>query len=270
MAITLTTSAQVIGSESNNGWRAELLAWYDGQSGNNATVHVALRITFIDSRYSSWYGTNKGYTLNFNGTSSDSYSPEMFKDSPVWVVERTQTLSGGSNIYPSGGWYCYSYSDISVGISDSVVLPAFIVAPNVPTVSVSNNDPYANQITFGTTSWGNPNSGTVYLYGGTSPNPTTQLTSKNTLGNSTYTHTGLSPNTTYYYRARAKNASAWSNYSLTISITTKRAVFVPYPNNPAESNTTKLAKKLEGSLNGLARKVLKLYDSSDGKARRIY
>jgi hypothetical protein len=66
-----------------------------------------------------------------------------------------------------------------------------------------------------TVSWTNP-SGTyiALLYGGTSTNPTTLLTSGT--GLATYSHTGLTPGTTYYYRTRTQvylNDGFYSDYS---------------------------------------------------------
>ena len=68
--ITLTTSPQEVGIANDGGFRVRLLAWYSNKSGNTATVHVKEEVTFIDSNYTHYYGTNKNYTLNFNGTSS--------------------------------------------------------------------------------------------------------------------------------------------------------------------------------------------------------
>lgn len=146
----------------------------------------------------------------------------------------------------------------------TVSFPSGVTNPTTPTISGVQNDRQSNKITFGTTSFGNPSTGTVYLYGGTSDNPVTQVSAKTTTGNSTFTHSGLESNTTYYYRARAYNGYAWSNYSNTIQITTKPAVYV------SESGLSRATQKLYVSLNGQSKTVLKLYDSNNGVARRIY
>lgn len=91
--------------------------------------------------------------------------------------------------------------------------PGTYTAPNKPTVSIDTAYAASIIVNYGTSSFGNPSSGTVYLYGGTSSNPTTQIASKTTTGNSNYNHTGLTGNTKYYYRARAKNSQLWSSYS---------------------------------------------------------
>ena len=262
---TLSTSQQVLAEDDNGYFTIQLIGWYSNQSGNTATVHLMLRIRYThgDAYY---YGSNKSWSLNL-GSQSDSsggdWTETAYANTNYDVSELTQNYNGGATVDGSASFYSYLGGNCGATLSD-VRLPAFVVAPNTPTVTLSNNDPYQNQITWGTSSFGVPSSGTVYLYGGTSNNPTTQIASKTSLGNSTFTHTGLSPNTTYYYRARAKNSSTWGNYSSSISITTKRAVYVPY------EDKAKLARKVEAPLNGLARKVLKLYDSDDDKARRIY
>lgn len=97
------------------------------------------------------------------------------------------------------------------------------VAPTNPTTSVTNASASSNTVTYGTTSFGTPASGTVYLYGGTAASPTTQLTTKTTTGNSNYTHSSLAGNTKYYYRSRVKNAYAWSSYSSDASVITRPA-----------------------------------------------
>ena len=92
--------------------------------------------------------------------------------------------------------------------------------PNTPTTSATTGSVSSNSVTYGTTTFNNPNTGTVYLYGGTSASPTTQLTTKTTTGNSTYSHTNLAANTEYYYRSRAKNTGGWSSYSSDATATT--------------------------------------------------
>ena len=267
MAITLTTSAQVVGSAQDGGFRAELLAWYSNKSGNTATVHVSLRVTFIDANYSVYTGTNKSYSLNFNGTSSAGYSSAMYLNSAITMAERTQSMSGGSTISASGSWYSYNYGNFSVGLSDIVQLPAFIIAPATPTLTIVNDNAHQNTITFGTSSFGNPSTGNIKLWRSTSSSFSSQtlLATETTVGAHTYVDTGLTADTTYYYRARAANASANSEYT-SGSVTTRKAVYVP-----DENEETILVQKLIVPYNGLSKYVLKLYrgDSND-EAERIY
>lgn len=267
MAITLTTTAQVIGSANDGGFRAELLGWYTNKSGNTATVHVALRVTFIDSAYTVYTGTNKSYSLNFNGTSSGAYSPAMNINSPLIMDERTQSMSGGSTINASGSWYSYNYGNFSVGLSDTVQLPAFVIAPTRPTLTITNNNAHQNTIVYGTSSFGNPASGNIRLWVADNPNFTgqTQLEQKTTTGLNTYVHSGLTANTTYYYRTRATNGSANSDY-VSGNVTTRRATYVP-----DEDGKTTLVQNLLVPFNGLTRNVIKLYrGNADDEAERIY
>ena len=267
MAITLTTSAQVVGSAQDTGFRAELLAWYSNKSGNTATVHVSLRVTYIDSRYTQYTGTNKSYSLNFNGTSSGAYSSVMYLNSSIIMDERTQSMSGGSTVNASGSWYSYQYGNFSVGLSDTVQLPAFIIAPAKPTLTIVNDNAHQNTITFGTSSFGNPSSGNIKLWRSTSStfSSETLLDTQTTTGPHTYVDTSRTADTTYYYRTKATNGSASSDY-VSGSVTTRKAVYVP-----DENEETILVQKLIVPYNGLSKYVLKLYrgDSND-EAERIY
>lgn len=150
------------------------------------------------------------------------------------VTNYQQVVSGGYNISPGG--------IVDSGVSFSLSVPAsdttasFIIdwvynngyasnvytytvnfetsytAPDRPTISVGTRTANSIVLTYGTTSFGNPSTGTVYLYGGDSASPTTQIASKTTTGNSSYTHSGLTPNTKYYYRSKASNSQASSDY----------------------------------------------------------
>lgn len=106
--------------------------------------------------------------------------------------------------------------------------PGTQTPPDTPTVSVATNSYKALNITWGTASFGNPSTGTVYLYYGTSASPTTQATSKTTTGNSLLTMDILNANTKYYYRSRAKNTDdLWSSYSSdAIGVTKAKAATV--------------------------------------------
>lgn len=121
--------------------------------------------------------------------------------------DRTVTWSAGSGLR----------SDFAGTWSTVVNFPVQYTAPDVPTVSaavLSSNPTAAIEVTWGTSSFGNPSSGTVYLYGGTSASPSTQFLTKTTTGNSIFVHNEpLIPNTRYYYRARACNSQLCSSYS---------------------------------------------------------
>lgn len=132
----------------------------------------------------------------------------------IYSASRTFSASrSGETIYV--GWRVTNDNSGYLGGSAvaTITLPQASTAPNKPTVSIVSSTSNSVTVSYGTTSFGNPSSGTVYLYGGTSSNPTTQIASKTTTGNSNYNHTGLTGNTEYYYRARAKNSQLWSSYS---------------------------------------------------------
>ena len=100
--------------------------------------------------------------------------------------------------------------------SSDRVVKTMVVDPSAPTAAQST--PVQNTI-----SWSNV-TGTVKtrLFGGESSNPTAQLTTV-TSGTTSYTHTGLTPGTTYYYRIKQTNDNGetyFSNYSSQHSIAT--------------------------------------------------
>lgn len=266
MAITLTTTSQLIGTANDAGFRAQLFGWYSNKSGNNATVHIELKVTFIDSSYTVYTGSNKSFSLNFNGTSSGQYANYMYLNSAISMAERTKSMTGGSTINASGAWYSYNYGNISVGLSDTVRLPVFVVAPTKPSLTITNNNAHQNTISYGTSSFGNPASGTVKLYVANNAAMTskTLLETKTTTGLTNFVHTGLTADTTYYYQVIADNTSATSES--TGNVTTRKAVYVPNA-----SNKTTLVQNLLVPHNGLTKNVVKLYrGDSNNEAERIY
>ena len=138
-------------------------------------------------------------------------------------------------------------------------------APTTPTVSAVVNSSSSITLTYGTTSFGYPASGTVQLYGGTSANPETVISTNNTTGDKVFTHTHLTPGTTYYYRVRVYNGQLWSNYSTEITATTNSVSLYGSLNNQ-----TKRISKLYGSVNGQTKEIQKLYGSVNGVTKRIY
>ena len=150
----------------------------------------------------------------------------------------------------------------------TVTFPSGVVAPNKPTISINGTTENTVTIVYGTTSFGTPSTGTVTLYGGTSPNPTTAIATSNTTGDHTFTHIGLTTGTTYYYRARANNGQASSSYSIEVSAipsTTKPIVLYGSVSNLAKRITT-----LYGPEQGGATQISRLYGSVNGEARLIH
>ena len=211
------------------------------RSGNTVTLSgMSLAIT---SRWTSYgtsndsfsvNGTSTGFTVNFGsgGTSAGSYS---LNDTSFSV----DPLATSQTVY----WSYYGNGELTGSGAFMVTFPAGYTNPATPTISGSNTSPTSNTITYGTTSFGNPSTGTVTLYGGTTANPTTVLDTYSSTGDHTFTHTGILPSTTYYYRAKASNGQLDSSYSTEISITTDN-VF-----------------RLYGSVNGQTKRVDKLYGS---------
>lgn len=190
-------------------------------SGTSATLTIQFRRT--SSYTGTWADTQA--TLVFNGQSKAANYSYSGTVGTSWVDLRGAI--SGYTISTSGGTYNWTFNNPGgssvLGCSGSITIPAQPVAPTTPTVSASNpGTTNSNSVTWGTTSMGTPSSGTVYLYGGTSASPTTQLTTKTTVGNTTYTHSSLAANTKYYYRARADNGQ-WSSYSSDATATTKAA-----------------------------------------------
>lgn len=180
------------------------------RSGNTVTLSgMWLAVSF---RYSAW--GSGSYTFKVNGTNTtwtmDASSPSHAINNTSFSVSATQTSATVSWVGSDG------YSG-----SFDVTFPSGYVAPTKPTISATSVN-YSNSlnITYGTTSFGVPSSGTVYLYGGTSASPTTQIATKTTTGNTTYSYTGLSYNRKYYFRSRAGNGSGYSDYTSDVTATT--------------------------------------------------
>lgn len=205
-----------------------------GRSGNTVTLS-SLSCTF---KATSAWGTDSGYwSAIYNGNTQ-------------------LTRSNGLSMSNGTGSKSYSNVSITVGAADTshqfnfrtsdgktvyftVYFPSGQTEPATPTISAVLNADETVSVTWGTTNLGNP-TGTVKLYGDTNADPSTELASKSTTGNTTFTHTGLNPGTTYYYKAYASN-SVGNKTSSIVSVTTPEHA------------------KLYGSVNGQTKRVKKLY-----------
>lgn len=180
-------------------------------SGTTANLTIQFRRT--SSYTTTWRDTGARLIFNNNQDKDASYAYTGTVGT-TWVDLRP-TITGYT-ISTSGGTYNWQFTQPAGGVlgcSGTITIPAQSTVPTKPTISATGNGKATNKVTYGTTSFGSAGSGTVYLYGGTATAPTTQLTTKTTTGNSTYSHSSLAANTKYYYRARAKSSVGWSSYS---------------------------------------------------------
>lgn len=269
MSVTLDSSWKDIASaqvsyyyDYSYTWTITLQARYSNQSGNKATVRVRAVIT--NNSPQQWYGSNKGYNIDNNGYVQ--YTAAVNGGASFTTNEYTSgELTGGSSKSLSGTWSVMG--TYSATASETVTMPQFIIAPTKPVVTVETNNAHQNTITWSESSYGYPASGNVKLWYSTSSTFSTEtlLDTKTTTGQWTYTHTGLTANTTYYYRAKATNGSASSDYA-TANVTTRRAVYAPN-----ENDETTLVQNLLVPFNGLSKNVIKLYrGDSNNEAERIY
>ena len=189
-------------------------------SGTSATLAVQFRRT--SSYNGSW--SDSGAKLTFNGTTKSAAYSYSGTVGTSWV-----TLKGnitGYTVSTSGGTYNWSFTNPNGGTlacSGTLTIPAQATAPTAPTISAATYSSTQINVTYGTTNLGNP-SGTVYLYNGTSSNPTTQIASKTTTGNSTYNNTGLTANTRYYYKATATNSAGSASSSVVNAVTSPAGI----------------------------------------------
>ena len=247
-------SGQIVGAwASNDNYMYGTLTGNVSRSGNKVTLsEMSLAIT---SRYTSTGSAPWSFTVNGTTTSTTLSHPPttMGLNNTSFDVSVNQTSATVSWSAPEG------YSG-----SFSVSFPSAVEAPNTPSVVGQNTDAFSNTISYATSSFGNPSSGTIYLYASTDNTNWTQIASKTTTGSSSFLHSGLLPNFTYYYRSKATNAYAESAYSQTITVKTKPAVYV------SVDGASKAAQKGYASLNGVSKEILKIYDSDNGVSRRIY
>lgn len=142
--------------------------------------------------------------------------------------------------------------------------------PAKPTVVVTAISDTEVQLDYGTSSF-NDASGSVGLRYSTTPGgPYTLIDSATTTGTHTFNHTGLTPGTTYYYKANAANTVliSWSDE---VSITPVTPVDVGLPKIYGSVNDlTEKVDKLYGSVNGNTKKILKVYGSVNGQTKRIF
>ena len=184
----------------------------------NTATSNSLKINYSVPADGGEYNKTLEYSLDgTNWTTYDTITNGNAKSSNFTI----------SNLQPNTQYTIRSRVTTNAGTTTNDNLVVSTIGPETPTISGSNDGSVfsQNNITYGTTTFGGGTNGTVYLYGGTGSAPTTSINSKTTTGNSTYNHTGLTPNTRYYYRSRAvatfSGSQVWSDYSPTIQVVTR-------------------------------------------------
>ena len=252
------------------------LWWYatngtlDVSSPNTSTTTVYTRPAPLSAKSAAVTGTTSIKISYTTAAEGNAYSKKIqySLDGTNWTdgatVSSGSSTSGNftiSNLTPGTAYTIRLRTNTTAGAtsSGSVTATTYQV-PTTPTVSVTNTNATTNKVTYGTTSFNTPSTGTVYLYGGTSASPTTQLTTKTTTGNSNYNDTSLAGNTKYYYRARAKNDGGWSSYSSDASVITRPAApTIGATSIGTQSATLKMTVPSQGSA-----ATMTLYYSVDG------
>lgn len=228
-------------------WTNVIQARWTSRSGTVYSVQYRCVLRKNSGSLSTNTSSYNGYSIDGTGASevSSSNTTINFSDTGDNVIATTSGSINGTSGTVTGGVRLGYYGTTWGGtdLSGSITLPNPYVAPTTPTISATATSPTSITITYGTTSFGVPSTGTVTLYGGTAASPTTSIDTTNTTGDKTFTFTGLSPETTYYFRARANNGQLSSNYSTEVSA------------------TTPLDKGLYGSVNGEAKRITRLYGS---------
>ena len=209
-------------------WNNVIQARWTALSGTTYTVEYRCLIRKTGGSGGTLTSSYNAYSIGGTGanTQSGSGGTYNFPSTGDYVVSTTSgTVSGASTsptVTVTGGVVMGYYGTTwgSTSMSGSATLPAVYVKPTTPTISGSATSATSTKVIYGTTSFGIPSSGTVYLYGSTSSTPSTVQASASTTGNKTYTKSGLTANTRYYYRSNAVNGQLSSDYSSTITVVT--------------------------------------------------
>ena len=238
-------------------------------------VYGQMTITVLYTRtntYSGQTGQASNWVLRQNNASgtiiaSGSASYKSFSgqttDGTVWSYTINSIPTWPNTLYLS---FTSTGSDHFLDYVGAVPVPY----PAKPTVSATVVSDTEVQLDYGTSSF-NDASGSVGLRYSTTPGgPYTLIDSATTTGTHTFNHTGLTPGTTYYYKANAANTVliSWSDE---VSITPVAPVDVGLPKIYGSVNDlTEKVDKLYGSVNGNTKKILKVYGSENGLTKRIF
>lgn len=282
MAITLTSTYQELKAllYHNNALNADMYVCIDArctlQSGNTYKVDYRLRVA-QGYQHVPINATSVNNSASLTGTGATSYSASggtftisNVGNNNIAVISATG-VSGGTTVSVSGHYFLGYYNwgtPSGTNVTATALVPDSSKAPDTPEIKVEQTSATSVKVTYGTMSFGNPNTGTVHLYGGTSPNPTSVLSSYSSEGYYEYEHTGLTTGTTYYYRAKAENSQVSSPYSVEVAITLSDTTGPKYYGSVANASTRIV--KMYGSVNSQSKKIEKIYGSVNGQAKRIF
>ena len=219
-------------STSNTKW----YHWQGNWSRSGTTITLSNQTLYMTFRNAS-YGSGITDSVSTTGGSAQTVTWPNFSSS---TTSGSVSLSN-SSFSVSGSSTSSTISCVIAGEytgSTTISYDAYYQAPTTPTVSISF-DNTGGTIKYGTTSFGTPSSGTVYLYSDTSSTPTTQKATATSTGTKSYSFDTIG-NTKYYARSRATNGQLWSSYSSTASA-------VSYPGIPSSvtaSDVTATTAKL--------------------------
>ena len=204
-------------------WKPTISARWTALSGTTYTVQYKCSIVKVSGGLNSATSSTNAYKIAGSGasTASGGSGSTFTLPSDVKTISGTFNASGGTSISVSGGVKIQGTGDIN--LSGTGTLPSVATPPTAPTISASTYSSVQINVAWGTTNLGTP-SGTVYLYNGTSSNPTTQISSKTTTGSSTYSHTGRTANTRYYYKATATNSAGSASSSVVNAVTSPAGI----------------------------------------------
>ena len=206
-------------------WNNVIQARWTSLSGTVYSVQYRCLIRKISGDSYDNTSSYNGYSIGGSGATTSSATNVTLNyptigDNVVATVSGTYDAVNSTTITVTGGVQLGYYGSTWGGtnLSGTINLPS--VGPAKPTVSATPTSTTSISVTYGTTSFGSVGSGTVYLYGGTSSSPTTEIDSKTTTGDSTISLTGLTEGTSYYYRARAYDGTHYSSYSDEVEVKT--------------------------------------------------
>jgi len=171
-------------------------------------------------------------TFTFSSTGATSYNLYFGTDNPPTNEDDGTNQAGTSKQY-TGLSNPISYH-FRVTATNSSGTSGYSTVQSTTTNTLAGGTPVLSSVTptSQTVSWTNPaGTTTAFLYQDTSTNPTDVETSGT--GLTSYSHTGLTPGTTYYYRTRTQTYYHDGFYSDYSSVTSGAAASLSAPTNLA-------------------------------------